>query len=444
MRNFFIKAMVIALCLITNAKAITTIDINKGTRVALPIAITAFMGESERELELGEQITRVIEADLSSSGLFRSIDRGAFIEKISSTTLAPNFISWRQINAAALITGKIKITNRHTEVSFNLWDPYTEKSIAGRIYELDNLAWRRAAHKISDKIYERLTGDSGYFDTRIAYIAESGPSLKRIKKLAIMDQDGENHNFLTNGKNIILTPRFSPDGQKLLYVSFPKKGERRPPRVFVREVHGSGKERELGTFPGMTFAPHFNNEGDKIIMSIAERGNSDIFLLDLASGTRKRLTNDPAIDVSPCYSADGKQIVFNSDRGGSPQLYVMNADGSEVHRISFGAGSYSTPVWSPRNDYIAFTKQVKGGGFYIGVMRPNGKGERILAQGFLVEGPVWSANGRVIIFTRAENNYGEVSRVSKLYSIDLTGFNEREVITPVDASDASWSPLLPD
>jgi TolB protein len=424
--------------------AITTIDINKGSREALPIAVVSFVGEDEDSQELGQEIARVIESDLSSSGLFRPIDKAAFIEQITPHTLAPNFIVWRQINATSLVTGKIKSSGDNVEIIFQLWDPYSEKSIAGKGYELNKKSWRRAAHKVSDQIYHRLTGDTGYFDTRIAYISESGPSLKRIKKLAIMDHDGENHKFLTDGQNRALTPRFSPDGQKILYLSFPRKGEKRPARVFIRDVHGTGKEKELGSFSGMSFAPRFNPAGDKVVMSVAEKGNTDIILMDLATGVRKKLTRDSGLDVSPCYSPDGSKIAFTSDRGGSPQLYVMDADGSNVNRISFGSGIYSTPVWSPRNDYIAFTKQVRGAGFYIGVMRPDGKGERILAQGFLVEGPAWSPNGRVIIFTRGERTYGEFSGMSKLYSIDVTGFNEREIVTPVDASYADWSPLLGD
>jgi TolB protein len=426
-----------------SANAITTIDITKGNREPLPVAVTSFASTSEAGMGMGFEIARVIEADLERSGLFKPIDKNSFIEKLDSANTAPNFLSWRQINAAALVTGAVKYTSdNHIDVEFRLWDPYSEQQIAGQVYSLSSNGWRRSAHKIADQIYKRLTGEEGYFDTRIVYVAESGPAQKRIKRLAIMDQDGENHNFLTDGRSLALTPRFSPDGQKLLYLSFPKKGERRPPRVFIREVQSTGKERKLGEFPGMTFAPRFSPDGEKVIMSIAENGNTDIYLMDLSNSSKKRLTNDPAIDVSPSYSPDGSHIVFTSDRGGGEQLYVMNSDGSNVNRISYGSGTYSTPVWSPRNDYIAFTKKVRGQGFFVGVMRPDGKGERIIAQGYLVEGPTWSPNGRVIIYTRGEAGYGTKAGSSRLYSIDLTGYNEREVLTPIDASDPAWSPLL--
>ena len=297
--------------------------------------------------------------------------------------------------------------------------------------------WRRIAHVISDTIYERLTGEKGYFDTRIVYVSESGPATKRVKRLAIMDQDGENHKFLTNGAAMALTPRFSPNLQKITYMSYAGN----IPRVYILDIE-TGEQEVLGDFPGMTFAPRFSPDSEKVLLSYASNGKSDIYEMDLKNKKKKRLTHSGAIDTSPSYSPDGSKIVFNSDRGGNQQLYVMDADGSNVKRISFGKGRYATPVWSPRGDYIAFTKML-GGEFYIGVMYPDGTGERVLASGYLVEGPTWSPNGRVLIYFRQEKGRGRTTPPVKLYSIDLTGYNERQIITPADASDPAWSPLLP-
>lgn len=403
-----------------------------GTKEPLPIAITQFGGTGD-EVRIGTDISQVIAADLERSGLFRPIDKNAFIESNLTSSSLPKFPAWRQINASGLVVGSVKsLGGGRMEVEFRLWDVFLEQQIAGRSFDTTIDNWRRVSHIIADEVYKRLTGEEGYFDTRIVYVAESGPAKHRIKRLAIMDQDGENHRFLTDGRDLVLTPRFSPAAQQLLYLSYAN----RKPRVYLYDI-ATGRERLLGDFPGMSFAPRFAPDGTKALMSVAMNGNTDIYSLDLRSMAKTQLTSDLAIDTSPSYSPNGEQIVFNSDRGGSQQLYIMNSDGSGQKRISFGEGRYGTPVWSPRGDFIAFTKIYKGS-FYIGVMRSDGGGERIIAQSYLVEGPSWAPNGRVLIYTKQE----APSAPSRLFSIDVTGYNEREVVTPIEASDPAWSPLL--
>ena len=382
-------------------------------------------------------IADVISANLERSGLFRPIEQRAFIQQISDGNTIPRFADWRQINAQGLVTGTVIPQGNTLKVSFRLWDTQLEKQIAGKEFNTYTQNWRRVAHLVSDEIYKRLTGEDGYFDTRIVFVSETGPARKRIKRLAIMDQDGENLKYLTDGSHLVLTPRFSPNTQEILYMSYAG----RQPRVFLRDLQ-TGREESLGRFDGMSFAPRFNHDGNRMLMSIANEGNTELYEMDLRSRRMLRLTNHPAIDTSPSYSPDGRQIVFNSDRGGSQQLYVMNADGSGVRRISFGKGNYTTPVWSPRGDLIAFTKST-GGKFHIGVMRPDGSNERTITDGWLVEGPTWAPNGRVIMFTREQRGRGPAGTRTRLYSIDVTGYNLREVVTPTDASDPAWSPLLP-
>jgi len=384
------------------------------------------------------KIHSVIEADLERSGLFRIIDSASYIEDLTSINERPNFIDWRAIKAHALVQSALSETdNGQLKIEFRLWDVFTDKQLFGQSYTTSKDNWRRIAHIISDDIYERLTGDKGYFDTRIVYVSESGPATKRVKRLAIMDQDGANHKFLTSGAAMALTPRFSPNMQKVTYISF--VGD--TPKVYILDIE-SGKQELLGNFPGMTFAPVFSPDSSKVLFSFAAKGNTEIYEMDLNKKSSRQLTRHPAIDTSPSYSPDGQKIVFNSDRGGNQQLYVMDADGSNVERISFGKGRYATPVWSPRGDYIAFTK-MSGGEFYIGVMHPDGTGERVIASGYLVEGPTWSPNGRVIMFFKQDRSSGSRSAPVKLYTIDLTGYNERLVVTPAEASDPAWSPLLP-
>ncbi len=415
------------------AHAVLKIDITEGGREPMPIALPDLAGDS-----VGQDIIRVVSADLERSGLFKPIDQSAFIEKITAQTVTPRFTDWRQISATALVTGSVsESSGGKVKVSFRLWDVYGESQVAGKEYNTFKNNWRRIAHIMADEIYKRLTGENGYFDSRIVYVAESGPDMKRIKRLAIMDQDGENHKFLTDGKYLVLTPRFSPNSQEVLYLSYAGK----QPRVFLRDLQ-TGREESLGTFEGMSFAPRFSNDGSGIVMSIAKNGNTNIYKMSLHSRQLVKITDCNCIDTSPTFSPNGDQIVFNSDRGGSQQLYVMNTDGSNVHRISFGDGKYGTPVWSPRGDLIAFTK-MQGGKFFIGVMRPDGSGERLLTESWLDEGPSWSPNGRVIVFHRQFPSSGGRAGNVRLYTVDLTGYNLREVLTPMDASDPAWSPLLP-
>ena len=415
------------------AGAVVVIDITKGNVEPLPIAIPAFVGTGE-QAEIARKIAEVIEADLKRSGLFAPIDKGAFIEKIRNPDKTPRFSDWKIINAQALVAGRVSLeADGRLRTEFRLWDVFASEQLTGQQFFTTNQNWRRVAHIIADAIYEQLTGEKGYFDTRIVFVNETGGKSNRNKRLAIMDQDGENVRFLTNGGDLVLTPRFSPSRQEITYMSF-AGGE---PRVYLLNIE-TGQREIVGNFPNMTFSPRFSPDGQRIIMSLQTGGNANIYTMDLRTRKTTRLTNTPAIDTGPSYSPDGKRIVFESDRGGRQQLYVMSANGGEATRISFGTGSYSTPVWSPRGDLIAFTK-LSGGKFLIGVMKTDGSRERILTEGFHNEGPTWAPNGRTLMFFRETPGANGGPR---LYSIDLTGYNEQLVKTPGLASDPAWSPLL--
>ncbi len=427
------------------AAAQLQVDILEGQRDPIPIAIPDFPADMDVETsegmlsEIGESITGVIVNNLESTGLFRALNQDAFIEQITADTQRPRFNAWKPIGTEALVTGRIRrLADGNLRLEFRLWDAITEQRMLGVGYTTPVGNWRRIAHVISDRIYERLIGDEGYFDTRIVYIAESGDPLDRKKRLAIMDQDGANQQFLTDGSYLVLTPRFSPNRQEITYLSYFND----QPRVYLYNVL-TNRFEVLGDFPNMTFAPRFSPDGNSVVMSLAEDGNSDIYIMDLRTRQVRQLTSHPGIDTSPSFAPSGDFIVFNSDRGGSQQLYVMKPDGSDVRRISFGRGRYATPVWSPRGDLIAFTK-IGEEKFRIGVMRPDGKGERILTDAYQDEGPTWSPNGRVLMFFRTEP-YDSAGRggSTSLWSVDLTGFNERQVRTPFDASDPAWSPPQP-
>jgi len=422
----------------TPARAELRIDITSGKVEPLPIAIPPLAGGAPNETQAGQDLAGVVSADLGRSGLFRPLDPRSFIQNLSVADTQPQFADWRQINAQALVTGAVKTqADGRLKVEFRLWDVFAEQQLTGYGYTTTQQNWRRIAHIIADEIYKRITGEEGYFDTRIVYVSESGPQEKRVKRLALMDQDSANNRFLTDGRALVLTPRFSPTAQEITYLSYANG----TPRVYLFNID-TGQQEVVGDFPGMTFAPRFSPDGNRVVMSRAENGVSNLFALDLRTRRPARLTDSPAIDTSPSFSPDGSKIVFNSDRGGSQQLYVMGAEGGGAKRISFGSGKYGTPVWSPRGDLIAFTK-IDGGTFFIGVMRPDGSGERLLTRDFLVEGPTWAPNGRVLMYFRQSPSDSRGHGGSPhLYSIDLTGSNQREVSTPQDASDPAWSPLL--
>jgi TolB protein len=414
------------------------IKINSGQLEPLPIAIANFTGLDAKSSEIGRQISDVITNNLVRSGQFKAVESAAFIAPPTSPSVRPDFSDWTPLGIKALISGSAKAINENQmEIEFRLWDVIAETDLVGLRLSVDSNSWRRVAHIISDEIFQRLSGDTGYFDTRIVYVAESGLQNERIKRLAIMDQDGENHQYLTDGSFLVLTPRFSPTSQEITYLAYYKN----EPRVYIFNLE-TGQQELLGSFPGMTFAPRFAPSGDKIIMSLAEKGVTDIYEMNLNTQEVRRLTNSSSIDTSPSYSPDSSKIVFNSDRGGAQQLYIMDKNGAKVKRISYGEGRYATPVWAPKGKLIAFTKMFKNK-FYIGVMAPDGSGERLLAEGYLVEGPTWAPNGRVLMYFKqdAPVDNGKSSNVN-LYKVDITGFREERILTPSDGSDPAWSPLL--
>ncbi len=418
------------------AGAIPDVTISDATMKPIPVAIPELLGEDPK---LAADIANVVAADLKSSGRFEPLDRAAFLEKIRDMNAAPRFTDWRAVRADGLVVGKVgRGPDGRLSAEFRLWDIAQGKQLAGQRFGTAPQNWRRIGHMIADVVYERMTGEKGYFDTRVVYVDETGPKEKRTKRLAIMDQDGANVRLLTQGQELVLTPRFSPVAQEITFMTY-AKGQT---RVFVMNLE-TGQRDLVGEFPqGVnTFAPRFSPDGGRLVFSLEEGGTTGIQELDLRTRQTRRLTQPPPgrIDTGPSYSPDGRQIVFESDREGTQQVYLMNADGSGIRRLSMGGdGRYSTPVWSPRGDYIAFTKQMAGR-FLIGAFKPDGSGERILTEGYHNEGPTWAPNGRVLMFFRESQGANGGPRI---YSVDLTGYNERAVPTPSFGSDPAWSPLL--
>lgn len=417
---------VFALTGIAPAQAQTEVEINQANVQPLPIAIPDFTGAP-----VGADVARVMSADLERSGLFRPLDPAGFPEKSLDVNVQPKLDAWKSAGAQALVNGEAQVTSDgRLKVDFRLWDVGTQQQLIGLEFTATQDNWRRVAHKIADQVYEKLTGEKGYFDTRIVFVAESGPKIHRIKRLAIMDQDGANPQYLTDGSAIWMSPRFSSTSQMITYTAIRPTGA----KVYLLNIE-TGRQETVGRFPGMVMSSRFSPDGSKLAFAVERNGNVDVYSMDLHTRDIQRLTADPSIDTSPSFSPNGAQIVFNSDRSGSPQIYVMNADGSGVRRISFGDGRYTSPVWSPNGDFIAFTKQT-GSTFHIGIMRPDGSDERILTTSYLDEGPTWAPNGRVLMFER------DTGSEPHLWMVDVTGRIQKQVPYPTSASDPAWSPLL--
>ena len=434
--------IILFIFLIPSSYAALDVTISQGKVEPTPIAITSFFGNSDKTTKSGEVLREIISNNLTNSGLFYTVDDDLYIQSDNLVDKVPRFEDWKIIKAQFLLSGDIKFIDNKYSVRIRLYDVFAGQEIKAVKMSIPNKdLLRRLGHKISDLVYERITGEGGYFDTRIVYISEVGPLNQRVKRLAIMDQDGhsDSHQFLTNGKNLVLTPRFAPNNQTITYMEY----ENNTPRVYIYNLK-NGVREIVGDFPGMTFAPRFSPDSQKIVMSFSDpkTANTEIYLMDLNTRIINRLTNDPGIDTSPSFSPDGKKIVFNSDRAGYPQLYVMDSNGKNIKRISRGKGVYGNPVWSPRGDQIAFTKLTQGL-FHIGLMDTNGLNERVVVKDFSLESPAWSPNGRYLIYYRQQrSNEDGTGGQTSIHFIDITGYNERKINTPRDASDPAWSPLL--
>jgi TolB protein len=411
------------------------VDVNKSRKIAVPSFVAPQPADTPagNTSNLARQIAEVISSDLRSSGLYEPVGPAGLPAITEAQVRVPAYDTWKARNIEQLIHGFIRVgADGNLTIGCYLYDVNFGNEISRLGFVVGPAEWRRAAHKCADAFYSKSTGERPFFDSKIAYIAESGPKGNRVKRLAIMDSDGANHRFITNGQATALTPRYSPNYRSILYLSYSDGN----PRIYVYDVD-TGRQRLITQSRNPTFAPRWSPDGQTILYSMAIGGNTDVYKISVNGGAAAKLTSAPGIDVGGSFSPDGRQIVFESDRSGSQQIYIMNADGSNQRRVSFGSGRYATPEWSPRGDLIAYTRIA--GDFRVGTMRPDGSGERLLTDSWQDEAPTWAPNGRVIQFFRTEKNNGKTS----IWQVDLTGRNERKLPTPIDGSDPAWGPVLP-
>ncbi len=416
------------LALASPASALVRIVVSGAQFTPLPIAIPDF---ASSDPSFGRQVADIVRANLRRSGLFAPLPAASMPNAIGNVSATPDFAHWSGLNVDALVMGQVE-RGGQIQSSVRVWDTRAGEQVVGQSLSTDANSWRRIAHIVSDAIYTSLTGEGGYFDTRVVYVAESGPKANRVKRLAVMDQDGANNQFLTNGRTLALTPRYSSTGAMLAYMNYDDGN----PQVYLLDL-ASGNQQRLGSFGQMTFSPRFAPDGRSLAFSVESGGTTNLYSVPIGGNAPRQLTNSSAIDTSPSYSPDGSRIAFESDRGGQQQIYIMSAGGGGAQRVSFGEGAYSTPVWSPKGDLIAFTRR-QGGQFHIGTMKPDGSSERILASSFHMEGPTWAPNGRVIMYFSDPGGSGG----PRLYSVDIWGRNQQQIPTESFASDPAWSPLL--
>ncbi|VWX46896.1 Tol-Pal system beta propeller repeat protein TolB [Novosphingobium sp. 9U] len=408
----------------------------------LGIAITTFATDRDvptqtnagSTAQLGQAISQVIASDLKNNGLFKPTGPAGLPQPTLPQVQMPDYPSWSGRGADMLVQGYVKAgADGQLTVGCYLYDISLTRQLIKGGWQFAASDWRRAAHKCSDLIYSRLSGESPFFDSKIAYIAETGPKGHRMKRLAIMDSDGANHRYLTSGQAMALTPRYSPDYSKILYLSY-LNGQ---PSIYSYDL-ATDRQTLIARTGNPTLAPRWSPDGKWVLYSMAKGGTTDIYRISSAGGgTPQKLTNGPGINIGGSYSPDGSKIVYESDQSGSQQVYVMNADGSGQRRISFFGGRAATPEWSPRGDQIAFTHIA--GDLRVAVMNPNGGGMRHLTNSWQDEAPTWSPNGRIIQFFRTAKGTGQAS----IWQVDLTGRNERRLPTPVGASDPAWGPIRP-
>ena len=401
------------------------------------IGIPSFFGGSDQERALGKKVAKIISADLSKTGRYRIIDPGPYVNV--NPNEAPPFEDWRYQKAVGLVHGRVKKTaGGQLRMEFRLWDVEKERQIIGQALSTEPGNWRRVAHKIADSIHKKQTGMGALFDSRVVYVSQSftaSSGSKPVRRLAIMDQDGGGHRYLTDGRFPSFYPAVSPKNTDIAYVGFyPDRL-----RLFIFNIE-TGRQEAVPIPPGKPGFPRFSPDGRKIAFSLTGAGGTDIHLVDLVTRQARRLTEGPLEDFSPSFSPDGTRIVFSSrQRGGLFHLSVMDANGRGRAEIDRGSGSYSFPSWSPKGDLIAFIKEGDGPN-HLGIIRPDGSAERLLAQGVAMSPPAWAPNGEMLLFAKPD---GSPAKAEKLFTIGIDGHSEHPVPTPAHATQADWTPLNP-
>lgn len=381
MIKFLISLLISTLSL--SAVAQFRVEVSGVGLTQLPIAVAAFRGDDAAP----QKMAAIVLADLERSGQFRGVDTGS----VSLDEVArPEFPNWRQKGADALLTGSIsKLSDGRFDVRFRLWDVVRGQDLGGQSYAANAGELRLVAHRLSDFVYEKLTGEKGIFSTRIAYVTKVGQSFN----LWVADADGENPQSALNSAEPIISPAWAPNGMQLAYVSF----ESRKPVIFVHDV-ASGKRRLVANFKGSNSAPAWSPDGKSLAATLSRDGGSQLYLMDAAGGGEpKRLAQSSSIDTEPTFTADGRTIYFVSDRGGSPQIYRMSSSGSNPERVTFGGTYNISPSVSTDGKWLAYISRVSGA-FKLHVMDLSSGVTSAVTDTTADENPSFSPNSRLIIY----------------------------------------------
>lgn len=439
MRIKILGLVLAVVCFCLPAYAELKVDIVAGAVEPISVAVQKFEVGSHASTRDAAMLRDVVDNDLKSTGLFRIVNRNALPEFVKMGDM-PDFKLWSAVRAQVLVQAKLtRQVDDMYRLEFYVWDVQGGEQIEAQSLVASKKSMRRLAHIMADAIYERLTGEVGYFDTQIVFITETGPMGERVKRMAIMDQDGYNMRYLSDDKTFVMSPSFSPNMHTVVFLSYRDED----PMIWTLDLE-TGEQRRLGQFGGMNFAPQFSPDGRRIALSLVKRGVTHIYEYDIENKTLRQLTSGGTINTSPSYSPDGKKMAYNSNRSGSQQIHVLDLESGQQERITFGAGRYATPAWSPDGRFIAFTK-IADDTFYIGIMSPTGRNEKILAGGWFMEAPSWAPGSRRLVYYETEKDDDDIERHSHIRTVDIMGQNIYEIKLPdgVHGMEPTWSPRLP-
>lgn len=429
------KIIILIISLTNNILFAQQIEVSGKNYKLTKIAINHFLTQKYEEKIIAKEIRDTVCKNLSDSGIFSIVAENNFIEQNKGSEFIPFFEAWKKINATILVNGSLtKNRKNNYTIVISIWDNILAKKILHRKITFSEKSIQKTSHIISDHIYQEIIGEKGYFDSKILYVAEKVIENKIFTRIAMMNQDGKEHKYLTNGKFISISPKISPDKENIAYVDF-RAGIS---KIFLRNLY-SGQENLLTNMKGSIFSPRFSRNGKKILFSLAKKGATNIFKFDINTKKISVLTRNIYINTSPQFSPDDKKIIFTSNRLGTAKIYTMNEEGKNVVKITEKPGSHLEPKWSPDGKYISYINLRRKLGYYINIINTKTGEETTVVKSDVIHGYCWCPNSKYILFSEAIGNKEEEKKtIYKLQKINIFNKHKTTINTPYSASDPIW------